>query len=290
VLTRYGNEALSPYFADLGAYLELWSDLADQVQAGRAVQAGDLSDLVKDVARRVSSLPSNRSEPPPIFGVPGSERVVHLRSRGLRNQARPPPEAPTPSPVEHSRAPLRVAIAGPHTDGRTVEFSRATTAVAAQLGVGGRVVTGDAPDGTSSLGQLVDLPSPFGTKGSASTADLLRWFDEALAARADVVLLDFGAPTPTPMWEELIRSATKGRLVVAAGGISEGPVYPAWFPGILAVGALEADGTPARYSTYDPAAGKPEIFAPKTTDGSRPGGGSGSPGDGGAQLSPRCMW
>ena len=268
VLTRYGNEALSPYFADLGAYLELWSDLADQVQAGRAVQAGDLSDLVKDVARRVSSLPSNRSEPPPIFGVPGSERVVNTFAPVPIRPGPASPEAPTPSRVEHSRAPLRVAIAGPHTDGRTVEFSRATTAVAAQLGVGGRVVTGDALDGTSSLGQLVDLPSPFGTKGSASTADLLRWFDEALAARADVVLLDFGAPTPTPMWEELIRSATKGRLVVAAGGISEGPVYPAWFPGILAVGALEADGTPAQYSTYDPAAGKPEIFAPKTTDGS----------------------
>ena len=268
VLTRYGNEALSPYFADLGAYLELWSDLADQVQAGRAVQAGDLSDLVKDVARRVSSLPSNRAEPPPIFGVPGSERVVNAFAPVPIRPGPPSPQAPTPPRVEHSRAPLRVAIAGPHTDGRTVEFSRATTAVAAQLGVGGRVVTGDAPDGTSSLGQLVDLPSPFGDKGSASTADLLRWFDEALAARADVVLLDFGAPAPTPMWEELARSATQGRLVVAAGGISEGPVYPAWFPGILAVGALEADGTPAQYSTWDAAAGKPEIFAPKTTDGS----------------------
>lgn len=275
VLTRYGNEALSPYFADLGAYLELWSDLADQVQAGRAVRAEDLSDLVKDVARRVSALPSNRSEPPPIFGAPRQPRSparpagAGMGAAGAPEDGRTPQDTPAAAPVSgSSRAPLRVAIAGPHTDGRTVEFSRAITAVAAQLGVGGRVVTGDAPDGTSSLGQLVDLPSPFGSKGTATTADLLRWFGEALAARADVVLLDFGAPNPTPMWEDLTRSASEGRLVVAAGGISEGPVYPAWFPGILAVGALEADGSPAKYSSFDPEKGKPEIYAPKTTDDS----------------------
>jgi hypothetical protein len=273
VLTRYGNEALSPYFADLGAYLELWSDLADQVQAGRAVRAEDLSDLVKDVARRVSALPSDRSEPPPIFG--GSGATLTARPAGVGAGAAAtlevgpsPQEAPTALPPEVSRAPLRVAIAGPYTDGRTLEFSRAITAVAAQVGVGGRVVTGDALDGSSSLGQLVDLPSPFDQKGTASTADLLRWFGEALSARADVVLLDFGAPNPSPMWEELTRSAAEGRLVVAAGGVAEGPVYPAWFPGILAVGALEADGSPASYSTFDPSMGKPELYAPKTTDGS----------------------
>ncbi len=290
VLTRYGNEALSPYFADLGAYLELWSDLADAVSAGKAVRAEDLPDLVRDVARRVTTLPTTRPAPPPIFG---EVRAVlpPLSARGTGTTGvpgTPPPGAPVPPPVpaprvpgaplvppgvrpppERPREPLRVAIAGPHTDGRTVEFSRALTAVAAQSGVGGRMVTADAPDGTSSLGQLVDLRSPFGEAGAASTAELLRWFGEAVSSGAEVILLDFGGPRPSAAWDDMLRSAGgAGRLVVAAGGHTGGPVYPAWSPGVLAVGALEADGTPTPYSVYSATEDKPEIFAPKTTDGS----------------------
>jgi hypothetical protein len=276
VLTRYGNEALSPYFADLGAYLELWSDLADAVSAGRAVRPEDLPELVRDVARRVSTLPSARSTPPPIFGVgtPAPARPPAPAARPSRPEApgvapSPAPLPPTPRRPEPGDQPLRVAIAGPHTDGRTVEFSRALTALAAQFGVGGRMVTADAPDGTSSLGQLLDLRSPFGDGGTASTTDLLRWLADAASARADVVLLDFGSSQPSPVWEDTARSAGEvGRLLVAAGGIAPGPTYPAWLPGVLAVGALEADGTPAPYSHFDPGAGKPEIFAPKTTDAS----------------------
>lgn len=263
VLTRYGDEALAPYFADLGSYLELWSDLAEAV-ASRPTERQDLPMLVHDVAQRVRTLPAALPTPPPVFGAPAGPAARPPSRDG--GGVVPPTVEPLRAPP---RAPLRVAIAGPHTDGRTVEFSRALTAVAARLGVGGRMVTADAPDGTSSLGRLVDLPSPFGRTGVASTSELLRWFGEALEARAQVILLDFGGPQPSPVWDDMVRSAVAaGCLLVAAGGVSPGPVYPAWIPEALAVGALEADGTPSAYSHFDPAAGKPDLYAPKTTDGS----------------------
>ncbi|MCU0635090.1 MAG: CHAT domain-containing protein [Gemmatimonadaceae bacterium] len=275
VLTRYGDTALSPYFADLGAHLELWSELAEAITARSALTTAELPEVVRAVAQRVSTLPSANITPPPVFsatltppsGVPAAPRIAPAPAAGAGAGA---PRSSPPEPSRPARLQsLRVAIAGPHTDGRAAEFSRAVTALAAQLGVGGRVVLSDGPDGSLSLAQLLDAPSPFGADGIASEALLLEWVERVQGQGANIVLLDFGVAAASGRWEEVVRAAhARGVLLVAAGSNGETPVYPAWFDGVLAVGALGANGRRAPYALYDTLRDKPELFAPETTDGS----------------------
>jgi hypothetical protein len=246
VLTRFGSEVLSPYFADLGTHLEQWSELGVVIATRNGFTAYDLPDLVQDVVQRTNMLVAADPAPP-----------------ATTNEGRYGTDT-----RESSQGPLRVAIAGPHTVGRTLEFSRALTSLAASFGLGGRMVTAEAANPTSTLGQMVDLASPFDSNGRAKTSQLFAWLNAVVGAGADVVLLDFGA-SPSPVWESVVGKAEeRGLLLIAAGGNEHPkPSYPAWIPSVLAVGAIGSDGNRTDYSTWEPQAGKPDLFAPETTDG-----------------------
>jgi hypothetical protein len=54
-----------------------------------------------------------------------------------------------------------------------------------------------------------------------------------------------------------------GKLIFAAGGNTGDPFWPAWQPGVIAVGASR-EGRPTEYSVHFPDSGKPDIFAPES--------------------------
>jgi hypothetical protein len=245
VLTRYGEENLSAFYADLPT-LEDWQVLADSVATRAAFTIGDFPALVRELGSSLAGAPTNAGAPaPPVFGTS------------------PAPEVP---PAELPARTLRVAVAGPYTQGRAAEFARGITQYAAAHGVGGRMV-GPA-DNTSQLAELVSLDSPFDANGMSSLASITSWLQDARDADAEVILLDFGGEQPSPIWDDLLHDlAADDRLVVAAAGNDRRPSYPAWCPDALAVGALEHDGRRADYSYYEPAGDKPELFAPKRVAG-----------------------
>jgi hypothetical protein len=247
VLTRFGESNLAAYYADLPR-LEDWERLADAITSATAT--GDVPALVRRIGADLGTpSPTAAGSPPPVFGETASA-----------------PASGTAAPVAHRT--LRVAVAGPHTEGRTEEFARGITQFAAEHHVAGRVVGAPTADGVSRLAELLPLDSPFGADGRASMATITTWLDKARAADANVILLDFGSNEPSSVWDRLLGGlASDGRLVIAAGGIGQ-PTYPAWCAAALGVGALEPDGTPAAYSIYDPEARKPELYAPKTVDNS----------------------
>lgn len=240
VLTRLGEDRLLPYFSDLGPRLEHWEQLARALTGELgAVDDGELSTMVGQLAGETGAagLP-----PPPLFGAAGES-------------------------VEPVLEPLTVAVAGPFTEGRETQFVRSITGMAAKFDVAGRVVGEDALDRSASLARLLSTPSPF-QSGSATAATILGWLGEVLADRPDVVVLDYGSPRESLANRELFEQATRlGTLLIAAGGNSGKPAYPAWHPGVLAIGALDEEGAPTAYSPYFADAGKPELYAPRSLAG-----------------------
>ncbi len=228
-LVRYGFEALACHYATLPS-LEQWSELA------QVLAANPLADLGAAVAELA---------PPP---------------------AAPAAAAPKPATGD----PLRLAVAGLFLTGREAEFAQAATGFASLHGVGGRVVTADARDTTASIAELVQLPSPFRGVGPYEPK-VIEWLRTVAGSDIDIVLLDYGTPQRTPEEEAAIDALlAKGALLVAAGGNSLEPSWPAWYPDVLAVGALEANAhgqQVAPYSYRDPGAGKPEVFAPVSLQG-----------------------
>jgi hypothetical protein len=235
VLARFDAPALLPFFADLGPVLENWQQLANEVaRAGDDVKLSELAGKI-----------SPRPIAPPI------------------RPARKRPPKPRP-------AGLSVACAGPHTEGRQKEFAVAITRLAAECGVAGRVVSEgleSALDPSTAIATLLPFKSPFGKKGYTSDAELLGWLNKA-QLRADIVLLDFGSPAPSKAWRVALRRvAARGVLLIAAGGNSREPVFPAWYPEVLAVGALNKESRIADYSYWDSKDKKPDLFAPGEVKG-----------------------
>ncbi len=242
ILTRYEERDLKGWYAKLPR-LQQWEQLAEEVGLSPTASAA-LPDVVRKVADSLGAAAGPGGAAPPLFGASAD---------------------PTAGPVSHV---LRVAVAGPHTDGRAEEFATSVTTLAAEHGVAGRVAEAGSPTLESSLAELLALTTPF-TKASVTVTDLTAWLDRAGQSAADVILLDVGMPTPVPeMDRQITRLAGQGRLVVAAGGNSGEPTWPGWCADALAVGGLGADGLPEPYSVYFPDAGKPELFAPGTVAGS----------------------
>jgi hypothetical protein len=247
VLTRYPETELSGFYADL-SHLEQWEQLATAISTMKSSPLPvDLPAIVEDIAATLSTA-GTRAAPPPIFG---GERTLEATTV-IR---------PADTAAASLRA-LKVAVAGPFTAGREAQFSRAVTKFAAEHSVSGRVMASESGDSASSLGELLSLPSPF-QRGGASTSDIAVWVQAAVEAAADVVVLDFGTPEPDDGLVDAVRALLKlGCLVIAAGGNSGAPSYPAWINDVLAVGALD-DGRPAAYSPYFKKDRKPDLYAPK---------------------------
>jgi hypothetical protein len=251
-LTRLGADALAPFYYDL-THLEQWEQLALLVEDRGLATPQDLTGMVREVLRHESRkpqvVPVGRRPPVvdsgvPVFGVPRA------------------PDAD----VDRTRRPVRVAVAGQHTVGRDTQFSRALTRFAADHGVSGRVAS-SPEDSAAALAVLVSPPTPFDVAtGSATVVAIKDWLDKARAQAADIVVLDFGDSEPHPEIEAAAGAMrAEGRLVIAAGGNSGAPSYPAWHESVLAVGAAEED-RPSTYSPWFEAAGKPDLYAPHRLD------------------------
>ena len=239
-LTRLDENQLRQFYADL-PHLEQWEQLSDVVVRRATLGATDLPAVVAQIAQTLGAENLPPAGPPPVFGNGDA-----------------PPGAESP---ERSRRALRVAVAGPFTDGREQQFSRGVTQFAADYQVGGRV-TGTAGDSAGSLAELIALATPF-ADGHARNEDLAAWMAAARQQAADMVVLDFGSDRKERVLDlEVKQLVADGRLVIAAGGVSGRPSYPAWNAGVLAVGALEPSGEVAAYSPYFDSDGKPDLYAP----------------------------
>ncbi len=91
-------------------------------------------------------------------------------------------------------------------------------------------------------------------QGSLVAGDvLMKSLQAAIDQNVRVVSLSWGSDMPSSfLKEQLEKTAGKGIVVVAAAGNvpSGNPVYPAAFPGVLAVGGTGPDGKPAAWSNY----------------------------------------
>jgi hypothetical protein len=239
-LTRLGEDRLLPFFADLGGQLENWERLATLLTQG--ADAVDDSSLREMVRRLAGEQTDSQRTPPPLFGKQAEPTAPMVR-------------------------PLKVAVTGPHTSGRNLEFARSITRMAAEFGLAGRIVQENAVDANSALAQLLPTVSVF-HDGHADQAEIVSWLDQVLSDGVDILVLDFGSSAESLIFRDCIEDIRAIEvLVVAAGGNSNEPTYPAWYPEILAVGALDDDEVPAAFSRYFTDAKKPDIYAVKSLKG-----------------------
>lgn len=220
---------LQPAYLELRSELELWSQLAEE-----------------------------------------ASRYPHLKLSALLERIAAVPLPPAPEPETAADPGILVAAAGPFLAGRLEEFASAMTELAATHRVGGWVAGVDGERSTSTpIASLLDLVSPFGSEGQASTGDVLLWLQDAIEQSAEMLLCDFGTTELDVSQQTVVAHlAALDVLLVASGGNNGAqPTYPAWHREVLAVGSLDEDGGIAPYSGYDPQARKPDLFAIGTVAG-----------------------
>lgn len=84
---------------------------------------------------------------------------------------------------------------------------------------------------------------------------LMRSLQAAVDQNVRVISLSWGSDMDSAYLKEVLeKAAARGIVVVAAAGNEPtgNPIYPAAFPGILAVGGAQPDGKPAAWSNYGP--------------------------------------
>ncbi|MFF0817922.1 CHAT domain-containing protein [Rhodococcus sp. NPDC003318] len=243
-LTRFPEKDLSLHYTDI-RHLEQWEQLADIVSRDGAYESADLPRLVRSLGARPERTQSAEPVGADFFGA---------------EAAGPATEA---VPV---RCPLRLAVAGPFTAGRRNQIAVAVTQCAIAQGVPGRVVvSGETGVGESALAELLPHELAF-PDGMPSGID--RWLREVGQAGADIVVVDYGKAEPTDTENAIVDElVAQGRLVIASGDHSDTPTFPAWGEGVLAVGAIEDDGSLTHETPYFPELGKPDIYAPRTISG-----------------------
>jgi hypothetical protein len=113
------------------------------------------------------------------------------------------------------------------------------------------------PGGAAGAGEGQGVPllavKAFDENGVTSNFDLMRGMDYALQNGARVINLSWGSETPSAFIERaMLYARSRGAIVVASAGNEphNRPVYPAAYPGVLAVGALDPDGTRWAKSNY----------------------------------------
>jgi len=111
------------------------------------------------------------------------------------------------------------------------------------------------PNGTggSENGVPVIAIRAFDDNGYTSSFTMMRALDHAISQGARVVNMSWGSDTSSSFLESSMRYAqSRGLVVVAsAGNVPTGkPVYPAAYPGVISVSALQSDGTPWKNSNH----------------------------------------
>ncbi|QTJ68013.1 CHAT domain-containing protein [Rhodococcus sp. ZPP] len=249
-LTRFSETELSKLYGEL-RHLELWEQLADLVGQSNSFDSDDLPALVKQVAVPPGKVPAVAAIGSDFFGTSAELESVMERV------------CPT-TPVKR---PLQLAVAGPFTARRRQEVTVALTQCAINHGVPGRVVAGETGVDESALAELLSHELAF-TDGAPSEREVCLWLEEAGRAGADIIVLDYGNAEPTDTQNTIIADLVReGRLVIASGDHSDEPSFPAWSTDVLAVGAVEDDGSLTHETPYFSREGKPDIYAPRTISG-----------------------
>jgi hypothetical protein len=104
------------------------------------------------------------------------------------------------------------------------------------------------PDGTPVRILPVDI---YGDNEATSTFDVLDGLLLAAANGADVINLSLGGADPSPLLQDAVQTLrAQGVLVVAAAGNqpTTAPVFPAAYPEVLAVTAVDGEGNIANYA------------------------------------------
>lgn len=114
-----------------------------------------------------------------------------------------------------------------------------------------------------------EILSAVAFDGGFVYARILAAMSWLLQRSVDIVLMSFGVPCKTALFERMLQAFTQKRVlcVVASGNSGSGTLFsPAWSSQVLTVGAFdEPSGLPAVYSScmeLDGGARKPEILAP----------------------------
>ena len=148
---------------------------------------------------------------------------------------------------EFAGRPFTTALNAQSTTGRQEEHG---TAVASVVGapINNRGVVGIYPQAAL---QVWDA-SPAGD--GLTVGDVVQGLDAAIRRGPGVVNLSLGSPSSSPVLEAMIAvTVGSGTLVVASAGNSRdrgNPLeYPASFPHVLTVGALDTNGVPAYFSS-----------------------------------------
>ena len=106
--------------------------------------------------------------------------------------------------------------------------------------------------------ELHEVLSTYGHGNEDEIAlELLALLNRPKSKRPDIVNLSFGGYTIVGMEllsEAVAKLQVEGIIVVASAGNEAtcAPTFPAAFPGVVSVGALDQDGWPAEYTNYGP--------------------------------------
>lgn len=115
----------------------------------------------------------------------------------------------------------------------------------------GKGVTGVCPDCTVMSGKVLN------DNGSGSESSVLRGVEWATANGAAVINMSLGFTAETPFLKDSIDDAIAANVTVvaAAGNLQSatdttGPIYPAYYDNVIAVGATDNTDTKASFSNY----------------------------------------
>ncbi|MBN1207232.1 MAG: S8 family serine peptidase [Myxococcaceae bacterium] len=138
--------------------------------------------------------------------------------------------------------------------------------IVAQLASAGNVNPGEEPAGVVGVAPGVELyvARVLNTRGSGNTSDIVSALQWCESKEVHIVSMSLGAPEKSSTEEAAIASAiAAGILPIAATGNSgtgdpatePGVAFPAAYPGVLAVGAVDADKVRATFSQVGPEVG-----------------------------------
>ncbi|MGH9224801.1 MAG: CHAT domain-containing protein [Acidimicrobiales bacterium] len=262
-MNRFGQERLKGVWRKyLGSEVDRWEELDRRVRFGHA--AGELPSVGDGLPGLETPNSGLERLAVDICAQRARRRQDATSGTAISNRRRR--ERPLVVAAAASFAPADGAGAGAGSHRPSfVDFHERLNALAEKHHVGGRVTT-TTLNQQDTLAVLVPVRPLFADWGKpVEEEDVLRWYQEVGAEQPDLVLLDFGQPGEQPRrLEAARRHAFPGHrtLQIAAGGNRpEGPVFPAWDPDVLAVGALDRDGRIRDFSTRNAERRKPEVFA-----------------------------
>jgi subtilisin len=134
-----------------------------------------------------------------------------------------------------------------HPDDLSDPLGHGTAIASLLVGQGQRDYIGVAPEAR------VIVAKAMGQDGSSTQAQIIEAF-RYCAMRSDIIQMAFGGGPPSDIFSELMKEArAQGVTMIAAAGNtgSEGLMYPASDPSVMAVGAVDENGSVPEFSARD---------------------------------------